>query len=101
MGADLRDTMNRPMTDLRISVTDRCNFRCTFCMPSDRAYRFLPRPQILTFEELTRLAGLFIDLGVEKIRLTGGEPLLRAEIDIVMGLCGARRVADLGPDLLF
>ncbi len=81
MSADLRDTLDRPMTDLRISVTDRCNFRCTFCMPSDRAYRFLPRPQILTFEELVRLAGLFVGFGVEKIRLTGGEPLLRAEIE--------------------
>lgn len=79
--AGLRDTLDRPMTDLRISVTDRCNFRCTFCMPSDRAYSFLPRPQILTFEELTRLARVFIDLGVEKIRLTGGEPLLRHQIE--------------------
>ncbi len=81
MATDLRDSLDRPMTDLRISVTDRCNFRCTFCMPSDRAYHFLPRPQILTFEEMTRLARLFVDLGVEKIRLTGGEPLLRHEIE--------------------
>ena len=76
-----RDTLGRPISDLRISVTDRCNFRCTFCMPSDRTYHFLPKPQILSFEELTRLARLFIDLGVEKIRLTGGEPLLRSEIE--------------------
>ncbi len=81
MESELRDTLDRPITDLRISVTDRCNFRCTFCMPSDRAYRFLPRPQILSFEEMTRLARLFVDLGVEKIRLTGGEPLLRHEIE--------------------
>jgi len=72
------------MTDLRISVTDRCNFRCTFCMPGDRNYAFLPRPQILTFEEITRLARLFVDLGVEKIRLTGGEPLLRAELETLI-----------------
>ncbi len=91
-----RDTLDRPMTDLRISVTDRCNFRCTFCMPSDRAYRFLPRPQILTFEELTRLARLFVSLGVEKIRLTGGEPLLRAEIEsLVASLAGLEGLEDL------
>ena len=91
-----RDTLDRPMTDLRVSVTDRCNFRCTFCMPSDRAYRFLPRPHILTFEELTRLARLFVDLGVEKIRLTGGEPLLRAEIEhLVASLAALDGLADL------
>ena len=96
MGTELRDTLDRPMTDLRISVTDRCNFRCTFCMPSDRAYRFLPRPQILTFEELTRLARLFIDLGVEKIRLTGGEPLLRHEVEhLVASLAGLDGLHDL------
>ena len=96
MGADLRDTLDRPMTDLRISVTDRCNFRCTFCMPSDRAYRFLPRPQILTFEELTRLARLFVGLGVEKVRLTGGEPLLRAEIErLVAALAALEGLHDL------
>ena len=96
MGTEPRDTLDRPMTDLRISVTDRCNFRCTFCMPSDRAYRFLPRPQILTFEELTRLARLFIDLGVEKIRLTGGEPLLRHEIEhLVASLADLDGLKDL------
>ncbi len=78
------DVFERPMTDLRISVTDRCNFRCTFCMPGDRKYRFLPRPQILTFEEVTRLARISVGLGVEKIRLTGGEPLLRAEIETLI-----------------
>ncbi len=96
MGADLRDSLDRPMTDLRISVTDRCNFRCTFCMPSDRGYHFLPRPQILTFEELTRLARLFIGLGVEKIRLTGGEPLLRAEIEqLIASLAALEGLSDL------
>ncbi len=91
-----RDAFARPMSDLRISVTDRCNFRCTFCMPSDRAYRFLPKPQILTFEEVTRLAGLFVDLGVEKIRLTGGEPLLRSEIErLVAALAALDGVRDL------
>ncbi len=86
------DVFGRPLTDLRISVTDRCNFRCTFCMPGDRAYRFLPRPQILSFEEVIRLARIFVDLGVEKIRLTGGEPLLRAEIEkLVAGLAAIER----------
>ena len=84
-----RDVFARPLSDLRISVTDRCNFRCTFCMPSDRAYRFLPKPQILSFEEVTRLARLFIDLGVRKIRLTGGEPLLRAEIEHLIAALAA------------
>ena len=96
MATDLRDALDRPMTDLRISVTDRCNFRCTFCMPAERAYRFLPRPQILTFEELTRLAHLFIDFGVEKIRLTGGEPLLRAEIEhLIASLASLEGLEDL------
>ncbi len=96
MGTDLRDTLDRPMTDLRISVTDRCNFRCAFCMPADRAYRFLPRPEILSFEELVRLARLFIGFGVEKIRLTGGEPLLRAEIEqLVASLAALDGLEDL------
>ncbi len=75
------DSCGRPMTDLRISVTDRCNFRCAFCMPTDRTYRFVPRAEILRFEEIARLARLFLGFGVRKIRLTGGEPLLRAEIE--------------------
>lgn len=96
MNAEPRDVLDRPMTDLRLSVTDRCNFRCTFCMPADRTYHFLPRPQILTFEELTRLARLFLDLGVEKIRVTGGEPLLRAEIEgLVASLAALDGLRDL------
>ncbi len=96
MATDLRDTLDRPMTDLRISVTDRCNFRCAFCMPADRAYHFLPRPEILNFEELSRLARLFISLGVEKIRLTGGEPLLRAEVEhLIASLAALDGLRDL------
>ena len=71
------------MHDLRISVTDRCNFRCPYCMPAEvfgERYEFLPKPQILAFEEIERLARIFVTLGVQKIRLTGGEPLVRAEI---------------------
>jgi cyclic pyranopterin phosphate synthase len=79
----LRDTLQRPLHDLRISVTDRCNLRCTYCMPRDdfgKDHLFLPRAELLSFEEIERLARSFITLGVEKIRLTGGEPLLRRNI---------------------
>ncbi len=94
--ASVADTLGRPMTDLRISVTDRCNFRCTFCMPADRKYNFLPRPHILSFEEVSRLARLFVAMGVEKIRLTGGEPLLRSEIEkLIASLAAIDGVDDL------
>jgi len=76
----LRDTYNRPVRDLRISVTDRCNFRCTYCMPLDE-YEWLEKKEILSFEEIARLTNLFVHLGVEKIRLTGGEPLARRDLD--------------------
>ncbi len=80
----LTDTLARPLRDLRISVTDRCNFRCSYCMPSGvfgRDYQFLARSEVLTFEEIERLARLFIGAGVEKIRITGGEPLLRRDLE--------------------
>ena len=83
----LTDTLNRPLRDLRISVTDRCNFRCVYCMPKEvfgPDYRFLHRDQILTFEEITRLARLFVDQGVRKIRLTGGEPLVRRDLPVLV-----------------
>ncbi|MFP8875760.1 MAG: radical SAM protein, partial [Myxococcota bacterium] len=79
----VQDTLGRPLRDLRISVTDRCNFRCPYCMPAEiygEGYRFLPKPELLTFEEIERLARLFLELGPEKIRITGGEPLLRQEL---------------------
>src|SRR5262245_23731341 len=82
-GGPLVDTRARPMRDLRISVTDRCNFRCTYCMPRevfDAKYEFLPHEAILSFEEIARLARIFVGLGVEKIRLTGGEPLIRRDL---------------------
>jgi len=78
------DTRSRALRDLRISVTDRCNFRCVYCMPKDvydAEYKFLPRADLLTFEEITRVARIFVDLGVSKIRLTGGEPLLRRNLE--------------------
>ena len=81
--APLLDRLGRPVRDLRISVTDRCNFRCRYCMPREvfgPDFVFLPRDQVLTFEEITRLARIFRDLGARKIRLTGGEPTLRAEL---------------------
>ncbi len=76
----LIDRYRRPLKDLRISVTDRCNFRCIYCMPLDE-YEWIDKKEILTFEEISRLAGLFVRLGVEKIRLTGGEPLVRRNLD--------------------
>ena len=79
----LADSRRRGLRDLRISVTDRCNFRCSYCMPSevfDDDYRFLPHGDVLTFEEIVRLARIFRGHGIEKIRLTGGEPLLRKEM---------------------
>ncbi len=78
------DTLGRPLRDLRVSVTDRCNFRCVYCMPKEvfgRDYRFLERRELLTFEEIERLARAFVAHGVEKIRITGGEPLVRRDLE--------------------
>ena len=86
------DTLARPLRDLRISVTDRCQFRCTYCMPREvfgRDFAFLPREQLLTFEELARLARIFAVLGVRKLRLTGGEPLLRRDLDKLVAMLTA------------
>ena len=85
----LKDTLGRPIKDLRISVTDRCNFRCPYCMPAEifgEAYEFLPREEILTFEEISRLAAIFAGLGVAKLRITGGEPLLRTDLHRLIGM---------------
>jgi cyclic pyranopterin phosphate synthase len=84
----LVDTLGRPVRDLRVSVTDRCNFRCVYCMPKEvfgREHAFLPRVELLTFEEIERLARVFADLGVEKIRVTGGEPLVRRDLEVLVG----------------
>lgn len=93
------DSLNRPLRDLRISVTDRCNFRCVYCMPKEvfgRDFHFLPSKQLLTFEEITRLARIFVAHGVRKIRLTGGEPLLRRDIEkLVAMLAGIDGLEDL------
>ena len=87
MGTDPLDTLGRPLHDLRISVTDRCNFRCVYCMPKEvfgKDFQFLPRAEILTFEEIERLAQIFVSLGVQKIRLTGGEPLVRRNLEVLV-----------------
>lgn len=92
------DALHRPLQDLRISVTDRCNFRCGYCMPSevfDAHHRFLPRTEILSFEEILRVAQLAVDLGVKKIRLTGGEPLLRKDITQLVAMLAAIPDIDL------
>lgn len=91
-GEALKDALSRPLHDLRISVTDRCNFRCSYCMPKevfDNDYQYLPQSSLLTFEEITRTAKSFIALGVEKIRLTGGEPLLRKNLEILISQLAA------------
>ncbi|MCP5264698.1 MAG: GTP 3',8-cyclase MoaA [Burkholderiaceae bacterium] len=99
----LADARQRPLHDLRISVTDRCNFRCTYCMPKsvfDRTYAFLPQRSLLSFEEITRLARIFLAHGVTKIRITGGEPLLRKNIErLIEMLAGLRTVDGFAPDL--
>jgi cyclic pyranopterin phosphate synthase len=87
-----RDTRSRPLHDLRISVTDRCNFRCVYCMPRavfGRDHAFLPRAELLTFEEIARLVRIFTGLGVEKVRLTGGEPLVRRELPTLVAMLAA------------
>jgi len=89
MRVALEDTLHRPLRDLRVSITDRCNFRCVYCMPKEvygREYAFLPRRDLLTFEEIARLARVFAGLGVEKIRLTGGEPLIRRDVERLVGM---------------
>ena len=85
----LGDTLGRPLHDLRISVTDRCNFRCTYCMPAElfgERYHFLPRAELLTYEEIARLTAIFVGLGVSKVRVTGGEPLVRQDVDTLVGM---------------
>jgi cyclic pyranopterin phosphate synthase len=99
----LTDALGRPLRDLRISVTDRCNFRCGYCMPKevfDRDYAFLPQSSLLSFEEITRLATVFVAHGVQKIRLTGGEPLLRRHLEVLVAmLAGLRTPAGRPLDL--
>ena len=98
MSVTVQDTLRRPLRDLRISITDRCNFRCVYCMPKDvygRDYEFLPRADLLTFEEIARLARVFAGLGVEKVRLTGGEPLIRRDVERLVEMLAAIPGLDL------
>jgi cyclic pyranopterin phosphate synthase len=97
----VKDQFNRPLKDLRISVTDRCNFRCTYCMPKevfDSNYQYLPHSHLLSFEEIIKLAKNFVQLGVQKIRLTGGEPLLRKNIEFLIEQLAKIKTLD-GSDL--
>jgi cyclic pyranopterin phosphate synthase len=94
---DALDTFGRPLRDLRISVTDRCNFRCVYCMPKEvygRDHRFLERRELLSFEEITRVARTFVSAGIEKIRITGGEPLVRRDLERLVS-----QLAELDVDL--
>jgi len=92
---DVQDTFGRPLKSLRLSVTDRCNLRCKYCMPEEE-YAWLPRDNVLTFEEMTAVTGYFTDLGVDKVRLTGGEPLLRRDLPrLVRLLFQNRKITDL------
>jgi GTP 3',8-cyclase len=95
----ITDKLDRPVRDLRISVTDRCNFRCTYCMPAEifgEKYEFLPRPHILSFEEIKRLAKIFAFAGVSKLRITGGEPLVRANLpELISGLSSIDGIDDI------
>jgi len=96
----LTDRLARPLHDLRISVTDRCNFRCTYCMPKEvfgADYAFLPRSEVLTFEEIERVARVFVGLGVEKLRLTGGEPLVRRDLPVLVEMLASLRRSDGEP----
>jgi GTP 3',8-cyclase len=96
-GVEVNDTFGRPLRDLRISVTDRCNFRCVYCMPKEvfgREYRFLDRKELLSFEEIARVARIFVGLGVQKLRLTGGEPLVRRDLEQLVAM-----LAELDVDL--
>lgn len=100
LASPVTDTRLRPLRDLRISVTDRCNLRCTYCMPRevfDRNFVFLPRPELLTFEEITRVARLFVQRGVRKFRLSGGEPLLRHRVENLIEMLAGIRTPDGAP----
>src|ERR671912_2616051 len=91
----LQDALDRPLANLRLSVTDRCNLRCQYCMP-EQDYVWLPKEDILHFEEIERLVDVFLDLGVDKVRLTGGEPLLRRDLSSLVARLAARdRIRDL------
>lgn len=87
MVEQIKDKLGRPIRDLRLSVTDRCNFRCDYCMPKEvfgDDFVFLPKNELLTFDEMARIAKVYAELGVKKIRITGGEPLMRRDLDVLI-----------------
>ncbi len=87
MVEQIKDKLGRPIRDLRLSVTDRCNFRCDYCMPKEvfgDDFYFLPKNELLTFDEMARIAKVYAELGVKKIRITGGEPLMRRDLDVLI-----------------
>ncbi|WLR52675.1 GTP 3',8-cyclase MoaA [Bacillus tianshenii] len=95
----ITDMLDRPLRDLRISITDRCNFRCSYCMPKEifgPDFNFLPKEELLTFEEIERLAKLYISLGVKKLRITGGEPLVRKDVDLLVKKLMKLGMEDIG-----
>src|SRR6187455_649116 len=96
----VEDILGRPLHDLRISVTDRCNFRCTYCMPKEvfgPDFAFLPRSEVLSFEEIERVARAFVELGVEKLRITGGEPLVRRDLPVLISALAGIRTPEGDP----
>jgi cyclic pyranopterin phosphate synthase len=98
--AGIEDTLGRPLRDLRISITDRCNFRCVYCMPREvfgRDFVFLPRDMVLSFEEIALLAGILVELGAEKLRITGGEPLARRDVPVLVDMLARLRRPDGSP----
>ena len=100
MNQAIKDKLGRPIRDLRISVTDRCNFRCDYCMPKEifgDDFVFLPKQELLSFDEIIRLARLYSSLGVEKVRITGGEPLLRRDLyKLIQGINEIEGINDIG-----
>ncbi len=94
MVRQIKDKLGRPIRDLRLSVTDRCNFRCDYCMPKEvfgDDFVFLPKNELLTFDEMARIAKVYAELGVKKIRITGGEPLMRRDLDVLIAKLNANR----------
>ncbi len=100
MNSQIKDSLDRPLRDLRISVIDRCNFRCQYCMPAEifhENFQFLPKSELLSYEEIVRLSKIFAGLGVKKLRLTGGEPLLRRDLStLISNLVKIEGIEDIG-----
>src|SRR5260370_36727950 len=99
MSVALKDSYNRPIRDLRVSLTDRCNFRCFYCLPHGEP-PIAPKEQMLSYEEIEYVCGIFVELGIEKIRLTGGQPMMRQDIEVMIRKLAAfkpKGLRDLAP----